>query len=600
MKLPRPRLASLRVKMLALLVPLTVAVLGAITWIAISSSSSAQKDAVYGHMSELAAHQAKAFESELRVARETGKDVAALASPAAGRDRAALLGQVESVLRRKPEIFGMGISWNAGVFASDAAHRGEPTAGPHGELLARFTRPDGPDGPLKLGRLDVEGGVAHPTKESMFVGNVGGMTLTAFLNPIVHDGKAIGLVGTDVPLTSLQQATQRMKVLDSGYAMLVSNSGLVISSPATEENGKLTLAALAKRTGETGYTRLAAAIRSGREGHLQITDAGGKDLTLFYAPLQTAEPWSLVVAAPTGEVLASAHSLRTKLLVAGLLGVLLIGVATAFIASRLTKPIGGFVRGLRSLGEQDVPSLRDGLQAMSRGDLTVAATPVTEPVEVQGSDEIALASRTLNELVDATHASIRAYDGTRRQLGEMIGGVARRASEVSSASQRMAVTSDEAGRAVGEIAHAVAEVAQGTERQVKMVASTQERARGVGEAVAGAAHQALQTTEAATRAREVADGGVEAVREASEAMQAVRESSLQTTQAIESLGTKSEQIGGIVETITASPRRPTCWRSTRPSRPPAPVSRAAASRSSPTRCASWPRSPSTPPSRSPG
>jgi methyl-accepting chemotaxis protein len=434
----------------------------------------------------------------------------------------------------------------------------------------------------------------------MFVGNVGGMTLTAFLNPIVHDGKAIGLVGTDVPLTSLQQATRRMKVLDSGYAMLVSNSGLVISSPATEENGKLTLAALAKRTGETGYIRLAAAIKAGREGHLQVTEADGKDLTLFYAPLQTAEPWSLVVAAPTGEVLASAHSLRTRLLVAGLLGVLLIGLATAFIASRLTKPIGGLVRGLRSLGEQDVPSLRDGLQAMSRGDLTVAATPVTEPVEVRGSDEIALASRTLNELVDATHASIRAYDGTRRQLGEMIGGVARRASEVSSASQRMAVTSDEAGRAVGEIGHAVAEVAQGTERQVKMVASTQERARGVGEAVAGAAHQALQTTEAATRAREVADGGVEAVREASEAMQAVRESSLQTTQAIESLGTKSEQIGGIVETITASPRRPTCWRSTRPSRPPAPVSRAAASRSSPTRCASWPRSPSTPPSRSPG
>jgi hypothetical protein len=34
-------------------------------------------------LSELAAHRAKAFESQLRVARETGKDVAALASPGA-------------------------------------------------------------------------------------------------------------------------------------------------------------------------------------------------------------------------------------------------------------------------------------------------------------------------------------------------------------------------------------------------------------------------------------------------------------------------------------------------------------------------------------
>ena len=49
-----------------------------------------------------------------------------------------------------------------------------------------------------------------------------------------------------------------------------------------------------------------------------------------------------------------------------------------------------------------------------------------------------------------------------------------------------------------------------------------------------------------------------------------------------------------------SPSRRTCWRSTRPSRPPAPVSRARASRSSPRRSASWPRSRSPRRARSPG
>jgi methyl-accepting chemotaxis protein len=378
---------------------------------------------------------------------------------------------------------------------------------------------------------------------------VNGAVLTAFLNPIYRGGKYVGLVGADTPLANLQAATQKIKVLDSGYAMLVSNSGTVIAGLGKKENGKATLAKLAKQTGDAGYKQLAAAVKAGRSGHLSVKDAKGKQDTLFYAPLATGK-WSLVVVAPTSEVLSSVHSLRTKLLIVGLLGVLLMGGVTALVAGRLTKPIGEFVRRLRSLGEQDVPALRDGLQAMSRGDLTTTATPVTEPLDVRGNDEIAQASETLNELIASTRESIDAYDGTRRQLGEMIGGVARSAGEVSVASQQMADTSNEAGRAVGEIANAVAEVAQGTERQVRMVASAQERTRGVGEAVQGAAHQAQETAGAAERAREVAAGGVEAVREASEAMMSVRESSQAVHEAMRALSERSDKIGGIVETIT--------------------------------------------------
>ena len=43
------------------------------------------------------------------------------------------------------------------------------------------------------------------------------------------------------------------------------------------------------------------------------------------------------------------------------------------------------------------------------------------------------------------------------------------ADQVSTASQEMAATSEETGRATNEIAHAVGDVAQGAERQVRMV-----------------------------------------------------------------------------------------------------------------------------------
>jgi methyl-accepting chemotaxis protein len=48
-----------------------------------------------------------------------------------------------------------------------------------------------------------------------------------------------------------------------------------------------------------------------------------------------------------------------------------------------------------------------------------------------------------------------------------IGDVGRTASTLSAASQQMATTSEEAGRAVAEIASAVSDVAQGAERQAR-------------------------------------------------------------------------------------------------------------------------------------
>jgi methyl-accepting chemotaxis protein len=64
------------------------------------------------------------------------------------------------------------------------------------------------------------------------------------------------------------------------------------------------------------------------------------------------------------------------------------------------------------------------------------------------------------------------------------------------------------------------------------------------------AGNAQETTAAAVAARDVADRGAGAVAQASEAMGAVRDSSLQATEAIRQLGAKSEQIEGIVATIT--------------------------------------------------
>jgi methyl-accepting chemotaxis protein len=121
-------------------------------------------------------------------------------------------------------------------------------------------------------------------------------------------------------------------------------------------------------------------------------------------------------------------------------------------------------------------------------------------------------------------------------LRGMVLDIAEAASRLESASQAMASTSEEAGRAVGEIANAVSDVAAGAERQVRVVSEAQ--------------RSTDETAAAVEQARLVAEDGVAAVDRAIGAMGSVRDVSADASGAIRALGEKSAAIGGIVETIT--------------------------------------------------
>ena len=121
----------------------------------------------------------------------------------------------------------------------------------------------------------------------------------------------------------------------------------------------------------------------------------------------------------------------------------------------------------------------------------------------------------------------RSFAAMTTSLRELVGQVDRTAATLGNASRDMAATSQEAGRAVGEIASAVSDVAQGAERQVRMVESTREAVQEAARAAGVSAETAHSTAQAADEARRVADNGVEAAEQATEAMRGVAASSQQ-------------------------------------------------------------------------
>ncbi|MEA2324695.1 MAG: methyl-accepting chemotaxis protein [Solirubrobacteraceae bacterium] len=226
-----------------------------------------------------------------------------------------------------------------------------------------------------------------------------------------------------------------------------------------------------------------------------------------------------------------------------------LGIAL-LLTSRIRRGVADVLAGVSTLRAEDVAGTRRGMEAMAQGDLTVDVVARTPPLERADADEIGDIARAVEAMRQDTVAMVGAYNDTRGALGAMIGRVTDTASTISSASQQMATSSEETGRAVGEIAEAVRSVAEGTERQVRSVEEAKIATEDVGQATQTSARSAHEPAEAAERARRVAHEGEQAVAQATEAMRQVHDSSAQVTQAMGRLDSKSEEIGGIVETIT--------------------------------------------------
>jgi methyl-accepting chemotaxis protein len=255
-------------------------------------------------------------------------------------------------------------------------------------------------------------------------------------------------------------------------------------------------------------------------------------------------------AAASRSAYSSARTLIAALLVLGLV----VGIAIAVLMSRT------IVRALRQLGR--------AAGAIATGD-------VDQHVEVRSRDELgdlaadfeAMVGYLKNSVATAEaiasgdlSADVRPHsdhDALGHALVEMLANLRQLVGEINAASGAvatstgaMARTSQETGRAVDEVAAAIGQVASGAERQVASIAEASRMADEVANAAGAGAEIAQTTAGAVERAKDLATGGADAVTRATSAMHAVRESSAAVTAAIAQLGSKSDQIGGIVQTIT--------------------------------------------------
>jgi methyl-accepting chemotaxis protein len=309
------------------------------------------------------------------------------------------------------------------------------------------------------------------------------------------------------------------------------------------------------------YVSKSAAFRSlADRGHLAAAGAAigtGPGDDAFNALKAATAAWlaheSKIATAAAASSHSSYSSARTLTIVL-LLAAVAVALAVALLFSRR------LAASVRAIGR--------AAGAISRGELD-------QRVEVRSNDELGAVARDFGQMIEylqsmaAVAESIADGDlsatptpqSERDVLGNsllkmteslraLVGEINQASGTVSVSTQQMASSSQETGRAVDEVATAIGEVAAGTERQAHSIEHASRLSDEVAQAAQSGAAIAQETAGAVERARELASDGAEAVTRATDAMRAVRKSSEAVTGAIAQLGEKSDQIGGIVLTIT--------------------------------------------------
>jgi methyl-accepting chemotaxis protein len=234
----------------------------------------------------------------------------------------------------------------------------------------------------------------------------------------------------------------------------------------------------------------------------------------------------------------STKSLADWLIGATTVLALLVASLMAFLITRyISGGLAPLLDRLQSLRDRDSADLRSGLEAMAAGDLTRTVECTTQRIEITNRAEIGAACAAVNEIRDATEASIESYNTMRGELDRAMGHVADASRTIATTSAELAATSHQASRAVEQTRQGIGQVAEGAVQQARMIDQAN---------VAG-----TETSETADRARAISHDGAGAADEAGQAMQAVTDSTAEVSGTIQALAAKSGQIGGIVATITA-------------------------------------------------
>jgi phosphoserine phosphatase RsbU/P len=264
---------------------------------------------------------------------------------------------IETLLRRavegNPEIFGAAVAFEPEVL-SGANRRYAPYYYRSGGKIA-FARLDKTvDYPLQ-DWYQIPRELGRPEWSEPYFDHGGGNTLMAAMSFPFYTGagekrRVKGVVTADIALDWLSDAIGAIKVLDTGYAFLLSRNGTVVAHPVPERIMNETIFSLAEARGDRGVREVGRRMVRGETGFVPYANHAGVLSRLYYAPVPSTG-WTLAIVFPEAELFADIRRLTFTVAGIAAAGLLLLAGIVREAARSITQPLSALAMATKEISE---------------------------------------------------------------------------------------------------------------------------------------------------------------------------------------------------------------------------------------------------------
>lgn len=398
--------------------------------------------------------------------------------------------------------------------------------------------------------------------------------------PVTKSDKIVGVVIENVPITTITELLTQLKLGETGEAYLIMQDGTMITTPKYE--AKLKDQGLIEETAVLTYkvdTYASQQILAGNSGTSEYENYVGDKVIGSYMWIPSLR-WGLVIEQRLDEVMAPVNRMiLTSVLLD--IGIILAIITIIFL---VTRSIARSIRGMSDVADK------------------LAVGNLQQKVTIKGKDEIAVLGHSFQQIIDyqaqmsETARQIASGDLTGnikplseqdelgiafslmiQKLNETLGKVSQNASSLGAAATQLSTAANQAGQATNQIAATIQEVARGTSDQASAVTKTASAVEQMSQAIEGVAKGAQEQSLSVAKASEITEeinnaikqvtGNAAAVMNDSiKAAEAARKGSITVEQTlsgmqniktkvgissdkVQEMGKRSEEIGAIVETI---------------------------------------------------
>ena len=207
--------------------------------------------------------------------------------------------------------------------------------------------------------------------EPYFDTGYGGIIMSTYSVPLYRTVQGRrnfrGVVTADISLEQLSDIVASIRILRTGYGILISKKGTVVTHPDKSLIMKGTIFDLARKRGDPQLGELGRRMVAGESGFAPFpVQAAGKTSWVYYAPIPSSG-WSLAVIFPEEELAEDIISLHRMVIVLGCLGLALIFLAVMLIARSITRPL---------------QAMAAATEAIAAGNLDIELPPATSRDEV--------------------------------------------------------------------------------------------------------------------------------------------------------------------------------------------------------------------------